>query len=85
MLEIRAGKSGVNLQSSRVYSSPVMVSGDRERITQVLTNLVVNSFKYGVENGTTEIEVEALNAAKILVRVIDNGKGIAEEHLPRLV
>lgn len=84
MLEIRAGKSGVNLQSNTAFSSPVMVSGDRERITQVLTNLVVNSFKYGVENGTTEIEVEDLNPTKVLVRVIDNGKGIAEEHLPRL-
>jgi two-component system phosphate regulon sensor histidine kinase PhoR len=61
-----------------------MVLGDMERLTQVLTNLVVNSFKYGVENGTTEIEISELNETKILVRVIDNGKGIAEEHLPRL-
>ena len=84
MLEIQAKKSGINLQYNLVSDSPIIVSGDIERITQVLTNLVVNSFKYGVENGTTEIEINELSDAKILVRVIDNGKGIAEEHLPRL-
>ena len=84
MLEIKAEKSGINLQYNSNQDSAIMVLGDMERLTQVLTNLVVNSFKYGVENGTTEIEISELNESKILVRVIDNGKGIAEEHLPRL-
>lgn len=84
MLEIQAGKSEINLQFNPTQDAPVMVFGDMERITQVITNLVVNSFKYGVENGTTEIELSELSETKILVRVIDNGKGIEEEHLPRL-
>ena len=84
MLEIKAEKSGINLQYNSNQNSTTMVLGDMERLTQVITNLVVNSFKYGVENGTTEIEISELNEAKILVRVIDNGKGIEEEHLPRL-
>ena len=84
MLEIQAKKSGINLQHNLNLDKPIMVTGDIERISQVLTNLVVNSFKYGVENGTTEIEVSQLNKAKILIRIIDNGKGIEEEHLPRL-
>ncbi len=84
MLEIQAKKSGINLQCNLAFEAPIIVTGDIERITQVLTNLVVNSFKYGVENGTTEIELSELNETKILVRVIDNGKGIEEEHLPRL-
>lgn len=84
MLEIKANKSGLNLQFNSNQDIPIMVLGDTERLTQVLTNLVVNSFKYGVENGTTEIEISELNETKILVRVIDNGKGIAEKHLPRL-
>ena len=37
-----------------------------------------------MENGTTEIEINPLSDQKILVRIIDNGKGIDEEHLPRL-
>ena len=84
MLEIKAKKSRINLQFNSNQDGPTMVQGDMERLTQVITNLVINSFKYGVENGTTEIEISELNETKILVRVIDNGKGIAEEHLPRL-
>jgi len=84
MLEIQASKSEINLQFNPTQDAPVIVFGDMERITQVITNLVVNSFKYGVANGTTEIELSELSETKILVRVIDNGKGIEEEHLPRL-
>lgn len=84
LLEIQAEKSKVNLICNLNRDQPISVLGDMERISQVLTNLVINSFKYGVDNGTTEIEVRPLNADKVLVRVIDNGKGISEEHLPRL-
>lgn len=84
LLEIQSEKKEIKLVSNLDYSTPLMVTADMERITQVITNLVINSFKYGVKNGTTEIEISSLNEQKVLVRVIDNGKGIAEEHLPRL-
>ncbi|MEK9958686.1 MAG: ATP-binding protein, partial [Flavobacteriaceae bacterium] len=51
---------------------------------QVLTNLVANSLKYGIENGTTEVSVKNLTEDKILIRVTDNGEGIEKDHLPRL-
>lgn len=84
LLEIQAEKSNVKLMCALDRETPIKVLGDMERISQVLTNLVINSFKYGVNDGTTEIEVGELNAEKVLVRVIDNGRGISEEHLPRL-
>jgi two-component system phosphate regulon sensor histidine kinase PhoR len=62
----------------------VFVNADMKRIQQVLTNLIVNSIKYGHANGTTELSVESLNSDKVLVRVTDNGEGIEEEHIPRL-
>ena len=58
--------------------------GDPEKIQQVLTNLLVNSIKYGNNNGTTEVSVENLIHNKVIVRVTDNGEGISEEHIPRL-
>jgi two-component system phosphate regulon sensor histidine kinase PhoR len=61
-----------------------MVRADKEKIQQVLTNLVVNSIKYGHEDGTTEISVENLIKNKLIIRVTDNGEGIAEQHLTRL-
>jgi two-component system phosphate regulon sensor histidine kinase PhoR len=50
----------------------------------VLTNLLVNSIKYGHKDGTTEVSVENLIQNKVIVRVTDNGEGIPEQHIPRL-
>jgi len=84
MLEIEAADKDINLICNLEKNKTLTVTADKERITQVLTNLIVNSFKYGVIGGTTEIEINELNEFKILVRVIDNGTGISEEHLPRI-
>ena len=47
-------------------------------------NLIINSLKYGVENGKTEVAIQEVNSEKIVIRINDNGEGIAEEHIPRL-
>ncbi|HWF44334.1 MAG TPA: ATP-binding protein [Candidatus Kapabacteria bacterium] len=64
----------------------VTVYADKERIKQVLINLVDNAIKYS-ESGTA-IKIELLNnepdTKQVTVRVADNGIGIALEHLPRL-
>ena len=61
-----------------------MVHADKERILQVVANLVVNSIKYGKENGTTEVAIEDLINNKVIVRVTDNGEGIKKDFIPRL-
>jgi two-component system phosphate regulon sensor histidine kinase PhoR len=84
LLEMRADKKSIMLMLDQKYLKPVMVYGDKDKIQQVVTNLVVNSVKYGKENGTTEISVEDLVNNKVIVRVKDNGEGIAQKHIPRL-
>lgn len=84
LLEMKAAKKKITLTFDMDYSEPIFVKGDEERIQQVLTNLVVNSIKYGHEKGTTEISIEKLIKNKVIVRVTDNGEGIQAEHLPRL-
>lgn len=84
LLEMQAEKKKIRLNAELDLQKPIFVHADIERITQVLTNLIVNSLKYGVKNGTTEIEIDSLTEEKILVRIIDNGNGIGKEHLPRL-
>ena len=84
LLEIKAEHKNISLILDKEYSNPVMVIADQERIQQVLTNLVVNSIKYGHNNGTTEISVENINSNKLIVRVTDNGEGIESAHLTRL-
>jgi two-component system phosphate regulon sensor histidine kinase PhoR len=84
LLEMRATKNAISLTFDKEYLNPVMVHADEERIQQVLTNLIINSLKYGVENGKTEVSIQEVNSEKIVIRVNDNGEGIAEEHIPRL-
>ena len=66
------------------YNTPVYVHADAEKIRQVISNLLVNSIKYGHEKGTTEVSVENLIHNKVIIRVTDNGEGISEQHIPRL-
>lgn len=84
LLEMKAAKNNIVLTFDISYDSPIMVYGDREKVQQVLTNLLVNSIKYGNDNGTTEVSIENLVKNKVIVRVTDNGDGIPKEHIPRL-
>ncbi len=59
------------------------VDGDRERIEQVIMNIVSNAIKYTADGG--KIDIVAGTAGKnVFVRVSDNGIGIPEKDLPRL-
>lgn len=84
LLEMQAKKNKITLKLNKKYETPIWVQADEERIQQVLTNLVMNSLKYGVERGITEVAIEPLEQHKILVRISDNGEGIDKKHLPRL-
>lgn len=84
LLEMKAAKKKISLLFDMDYTQPIMVLADRERIQQVLTNLLVNSIKYGQERGTTEVSIENLIKNKVIVRVTDNGEGISKANIPRL-
>ncbi|WP_163517054.1 sensor histidine kinase [Gelidibacter japonicus] len=84
LLEMKSAKKKITLTFDMQYPEPIMVRADKERIRQVLTNLVVNSIKYGSFKGTTEISIENLIKNKVIVRVTDNGEGIAKVNIPRL-
>ena len=84
LMEFESEKNNTKLLVNNQNNTPVIVNADKERILQVLTNLVVNSIKYGKEGGYTEVKVEEYDKDSIIVRVKDNGEGIEDEHLPRL-
>ena len=84
LMEFESEKNNTKLLVYNENNTPVIVNADKERILQVLTNLVVNSIKYGKEGGYTEVKVEEYDKDSIIVRVKDNGEGIEDEHLPRL-
>jgi two-component system phosphate regulon sensor histidine kinase PhoR len=84
LLEMKASHKDITLTFDMEYTHPIYVNADREKIQQVISNLLVNSIKYGYPNGTTEVSVENLIKNKVIVRVTDNGEGIPKEHIPRL-
>jgi two-component system phosphate regulon sensor histidine kinase PhoR len=84
LLEIKASKKKIVLTLDDLMEAEIIVNADKERIQQVLTNLIDNSIKYGKISGTTEVSIENLIKNKIIIRVTDNGEGIESHHLTRL-
>jgi len=56
-----------------------MVYADSNAISQVLSNLIVNSIKYGKDEGTTSVGLYDMDTT-ILIEISDNGIGIEEKH-----
>jgi len=84
LFEMKSKKRNITLTFDKIYEFPVFVKGDIEKIEQVLTNLIVNSIKYGKPNGKTIIGIENFSDKKFIIKVIDDGEGIKKKHLPRL-
>lgn len=82
-MEISAEKKQIDLRFKDTAKKPYIVQADREMIRQVLVNLVSNSIKYGRPKGHTLIGFYDLDQ-NVLIEISDTGKGIAQEHLPRL-
>jgi two-component system phosphate regulon sensor histidine kinase PhoR len=82
-METKARKHDIKLIFKQKYDEPTLVNADREKIRQVLVNLVDNSLKYGKDEGTTAVSLFELHD-QVLVEVTDDGIGIEEKYLPRL-
>jgi len=85
MLEIKAkqNKIAFSFHDSLSSDAEVNVFADKEKIRQVLINLIENSIKYGSEGGRTKVSFYDMDE-NVLIEVSDNGIGIDSKHLPRL-
>ena len=81
-LEDKAKKNAISIIFDKEYK-PILVQADEQKISQVLTNILVNSIKYGNQNGLTKVHFFDMNDL-VLVEVSDDGIGIEEPHLARL-
>ncbi len=81
-LEIQAKERKITLYEF-AGSGRFWVHADKFRIRQVLTNLVLNSIRYGKESGYTKIRLSD-TGEKIIVEVADNGIGISKDSLSRV-
>lgn len=83
MLEDRASEFKIKLKFKKEYDKPLRVRADREKISQVLINLVVNAIKYGKEKGYVEVRFYDMHD-KILTEISDDGIGIPQTDIPRV-
>lgn len=81
-LEMKAKKKKITLRFSKDFDG-IKVHADRNKIGQVLTNIIGNSIAYGHEGGETVVRFYILEDI-ITIEVSDDGPGIDEEHIPRL-
>ncbi len=82
-LEMRAEEFQMTLYFNAENTKQVYVYADKDRIRQVLVNLLVNSIKYGRKGGQTIVSVDEHNRY-CTIDVRDNGIGIEKQHLGRL-
>ena len=82
-VEDKAKKNAITVKLANKSTSPIYVRADKKKIQQVFINLIENSIKYGVQNGTTTIRTSPL-FEQTLVEVTDNGQGIEEKNLSRV-
>jgi len=69
---------GININLS---GKRELVFADKDKVSQVIINLLSNSLKYTKENGTVEVSINKINN-EIIIKIKDTGIGIAQEDLP---
>jgi len=79
-LEEKARKKGLYLKKELKDGERIEIYADRDKLIQILINLVDNGIKFTEKGGVT-LKYEDKKAC---ISVIDTGIGIPEEHIPRL-
>ncbi len=79
-LTVQASEKKISIHFKEGADQPRQVYADLESIRQVISNLLLNSIKYGNKEGETRIGFYDMGE-KVLIEISDNGIGIEEEHL----
>ena len=83
-LSVKWIKKNIQFQFKKGSETPTYVFADKNKIYQVIVNILSNAAKYGKIDGQITASVYKMEDQKILIEISDDGTGIAEEHLPRL-
>lgn len=74
-----ANKKGINL-NLHTKAQKVLYNGDRDRIKQVLINLIDNSIKHTFRDGTIDVTLKS-SGKSIIIIIEDDGEGISDTHI----
>ncbi len=82
-LRVLASERRVGLNISGVCEQPAIVWGNREKLMQLVDNLLLNAVKYNVEDGSVRVGLEQ-RGHSVVLEVADSGVGIAREHMAKI-
>ncbi len=86
LLAPQARQEGVTVSMEKPDSSDaVFVVADRQRLKQVMLNLISNGIKYNREHGTVHVSIDSADrGSRIRIHVTDSGRGIPPERIEQL-
>lgn len=82
-LRLLADERQVRLEMGDLPAQPAMVRGNREKLVQLVDNLLLNAVKYNVEGGEVRLGLSRSEQMAVLT-VSDSGLGIAREHMANI-
>jgi len=83
-LAFKSKAKNIPLQLKKGTERPLFVYADKQKIKQVLVNLVDNAIKYGNDGSAVITGCYEVDGKRVYIEVSDDGPGIAEEHMPRI-
>ncbi len=83
-LSIKTAARNIKCSIKKGCESPVTVFADKEKIRQVIINLLENATKYGKYDGSIVASIYTTDGKHVLIEFSDDGIGISEEHLHRI-
>jgi two-component system phosphate regulon sensor histidine kinase PhoR len=83
-LSIKTTAKNIKTSIKKGCEAPVTVYADKEKIRQVINNLLENATKYGKQEGSIVSSIYKTDGRLVLIEFSDDGIGIGEDHLPRI-
>ena len=86
MIDIRIGEKNLQLRTNFSKDIPYELSGDKDKLKRIISNLLTNAVKY-TEEGYVDFNISCTNIkdkCNLKVEVKDTGRGISEERIPEL-
>jgi signal transduction histidine kinase len=80
----RAAQRDITVKAIGLYDVNYFVRADRERLLQVVQNLVTNAIQYNRQGGEVDVIAEMASSGQLRLSVRDTGRGIARDRLPSL-
>jgi len=83
MIQQKADEKKIRIASAIPEDLP-LIRADRDRLSQVLINVLDNAVKFTPEGGTVSLSAAPAAGSEVVVKIADTGIGVPRDEIPRL-